>query len=853
HDQTRGWFYSQLAASCICFQRAPYESVLMHGWVLDPKGQPMSKSRGNVIEPASVIKEYGADALRFYMMRTNAPWEDIAFQFEGVKNARKTLNILWNVCNFATSYMALDKFDPALVNDEIIKNAFRKEDLWLISRCEKLKNDVTRHLNSYELHKATRALEEFILEDLSRWYVRLVRDRMWKEEGDSDKLAAYKTLHDVLMNVTKLLAPFCPHIAEEIYQHLDGSMESIHMLDWPAADLTRTNDKLESAMKTIQEIVEIVTKERQAQGVKLRWPLRRIIIKANSNEVMNSIKSLESILLSQANVKTIEYVDPGEEWEELILNVVPNPHAIGKVYRQWSSKIAVLLKTRPAKQVKQSVEKGEYYLGVEGQLLKIEPNMVSFTVSLPPDIIGTKFSAGELYMDFKITPEIEAEGYAREIIRRIQQMRKDAKLDIEEYIKVQLSASEKIQEFIESHKSYVMNETRARDIVFVDEPDGEMVVEWDIEGEKVVIGITSLHTKDAIKEFSMIPGLSKEASIALAEAGYRNIEGLRKAGTEALSKVSGLDKNDLRKILHYFEKSEPQVIETCPNCGVPVKMDSLVCSSCGKVLKEDKAMPKEEFIMYLLRIPRMNRVKAELLYDSGFNNLEKIKNAKLEELRALGGIGSKTAEAIFNYALYGGFEKNLKCATCGAIIRPNEISCSSCGASVSIGSQEVEEVEALESPVMEDIQLEKSFTYLIKEEKSERSYYLFKQALSKGFKGFCVTRNYPLKIRSRYDIGDVPIIWLSNVGKENSLRPKDLEKLSVSLEQFLSSTENAIILLDGLEYLITNNNFITVLRFVQSLRDQVAIREAILLLALNPSTLAQHELNLLEKEVDTTI
>lgn len=854
HDQTRGWFYSQLAASCICFQRAPYESVLMHGWVLDPTGQPMSKSRGNVIEPSAVIKEYGADALRFYMMRTNAPWEDIAFQFEGVKNARRTLNILWNVCNFAISYMVIDKFDPSSVSNEMLKNSLRMEDLWLISKCEKLKNDVTRYLNSYELHKACRALEDFILEDVSRWYVRLVRDRMWKEEGDLDKLAAYKTLYDALMTIVKLIAPFCPHIAEEIYQHLDGSLESVHMLEWPVPDMTKTNDRLETAMRTVQEIVEIVTRERQSKGVKLRWPLRRLIIKPVNKEVMDSIKSLEGVLLSQANVKTVEYVNPDQEWNELILNVVPNPHAIGKVYRQWSSKIAVLLKSRPAKQVKESIEKGEYCLGIEGQLIKIEPNMVSFTVSLPPDVTSAKFSEGELYIDFKITQDIEAEGFSRELIRRIQQMRKDAKLDIEEYIKVQVRAPTKLIEFFKIHMKYIMGETRAQELEFVDEPKGELVREWDIEGENVVISITSMHIRDAMKEFMKIPGLTRETAIALAESGFRNLEDLKKAGEERLSSVKGLNKNDMRKILHFFAKKETAEGESCPSCGAPIKPGVTVCPSCGRSISaKEEVMPKERFIAYLLRIPRMNSLKAEMLYDAGFNSIEKIKKARREDLRSLKGIGTKTADTIYQYAQSGGFEKIITCSTCGSEIMPDALACPSCGTSVPIEGEEIEEVEKAEAQEIEELALEKTFTYLIKEEKSERSYELFMKALSKGFKGFCVTRNYPLKIKTKYDLGDTPIIWLSNVGKENSLRPKDLEKLSVSLEQFLSSTSNSIILLDGLEYLITNNNFLTVLRFVQSLRDQVAIKEAILLIALNPSTLEQHELNLLEKEVDVTI
>jgi len=858
HDQTRGWFYSQLAAGCIGFERAPYESVLMHGWILDPQGQPMSKSKGNAIEPAEVIGEHGADALRFYMMKANAPWEDIAFQREGVKNARRTLNVLWNVCNFATTYMSIDHFDPNAVDYASLTATLRPEDRWLVSRSERLKNEVAKHLESFELHKACRALEEFILEDLSRWYVRLIRDRMWREEGDLDKIAAYKVLYESLMSLTKLLAPFCPHITEEIYQNLDGSKASVHMSDWPTPDLTKADDRLEGAMSLVKEIVEIVTRERQSRGVKLRWPLRRLTIKANTNETLDMLKTLEGVLASQANLKGVEFVNPDEDWKDLILNVIPNPMAIGKVYRQWSSKIAILLKSRPACQIKESIEKGEYSLGIEGQMIKIEPNMVSFTTSLPPDVTSVKFSEGEVYVDFEMTPEIEAEGYARDLIRRIQQMRKDMDLDVEEFINAKVKASAKLIEFFKVWKEHIMKETRAKDMNFTEEPGGERVVSWEVEGEDIEVGVTSLHTRESIGQFSAIPGLSREGALGLVEAGHKSPTDLKSLSEEEIAAIRNVSKTDARKIIHYLQKTGAGAEQTCPECGTPIKEGSETCSSCGKSLvAKGGSMPRDKLIPYLLRIPRMNMVKAEMLYDAGFDGIEKIEAASKDEIRHVKGIGAKTAESIMAYVHAGGFKNPVKCEKCGTSIPPDAVTCPSCGAEAPSEVAEEEEVEEEgEAISTEDYKLEPSFAYLIKEEKAERAYAFFVKALSEGLKGFCVTRNYPLKIKAKHNIGDTPIIWLSNVGKENTLRPKDLEKLSVSLEQFITAADpgkGSIVLLDGLEYLITNNNFLTVLRFVQSLRDQIAIRNAILLMALNPSTLEPHELNLLEKEVDVTM
>jgi len=826
HDQTRGWFYSQLAAGVIAFGRAPYESVLMHGWMLDGQGQPMSKSKGNVVEPGKVIKEHGADALRFYLLKTSAPWEDIPFQMEGVKNARKTLNVLWNVVNFATTYMAIDHFEPQRITREAVRAHLNQEDVWLISRTEKLKNEFTRQVNALELHKAGRALEEYILDDLSRWYVRLIRDRMWSEEGDAGKLAAYRTLYDAIMETTLLLAPICPHLAEEIYQHMDGSKPSVHMMDWPTSDLTKVDERLEKAMSMVQEIVETVTRERQLKNVKLRWPMKRVVIKVDSNDTLLSLRALEDILKSQANVKEVEYVGTGEEWSETVLNVVPNPMAIGKVYRQWASKIAVLLQSRPAGLIKESMQRGEYSLGIEGQLVKIEPNMVSFTVSLPKDVYAATFSGGELYLDFEVTREIEAEGFSREIIRRVQQTRKEMKLDVEEFIKVEVRADVKLAEYIKMWKQHIMSEVRSKSMELVMEVHGDQVGKWEIEGEKVEIGVSSMHLKDAIKELAKIPGITAKAAESLVDAGVRSEADLKQLGEDKVEEITKLPKAEVRRALHHSDRTA----EVCK--AVP--------EGTGKT------MDKAEMTPYLLRIPRMNELKAEMLYDAGYDSLDRLQAADRDELKNVPGLGSKTIDEILKYVAEGGFQRCSTCAKCGREVTAKDLNCPSCGTSLRIEAVE-EEAEAPKPQGLQD-----GYSYLIKDDRSDRSYELFMEQLKKGKRGFCITRNYPVKIRGKYELGETPIVWLSNVGKEDSLRPKDLEKLNYSLEQFLTQGQG-VVLLDGLEYLITNNNFLTVLRFVQSLRDQVAINNSIMMMVLNPSTLDANELNLLEKEVDGTL
>jgi isoleucyl-tRNA synthetase len=496
-DQTRGWFYSQLAAGCIAFGRVPYDAVLMHGWMLDPKGQPMSKSLGNVIEPEKVIKDYGADGLRFYLLKTSAPWEDVAFQWDGVKAARKTLNVLWNVVNFATTYMAIDRFDPAQRKTSDIWKDLRPEDRWLISRTQKLITDVSSGMDACEFHKSCRALDQYMLEDLSRWYVRMIRDRMWMEEGSTDKVCAYQTLHSCIMVLTRLLAPICPHIAEVIYHHLDGPLQSVHMTTWPEADMMLVDDQLERSMEVVKELTEIATRERQAKGVKLRWPLRRMVLKVEDEEMRAQLMALSDVLLSQCNAKSIDFVPQGREWDDLVPSIQPNDDALFAAYRQMATKVAAVLRTRPVKHVLEHLQKeGHYEIWIEGEQVLVQRNMVKISYSLPEEVVQAKSSQGIVYFDFLLTEEIKAEAYARELTRRIQQMRKDSKLAVEDYIHTEVAAPAALAEYFKLGMEYTATETRSRELVFTDLPKGEHSASWEIDGEKVAIAISLAGRRD---------------------------------------------------------------------------------------------------------------------------------------------------------------------------------------------------------------------------------------------------------------------------------------------------------------------------------------------------------------------
>ena len=861
HDQTRGWFYSQLVTGVVAMGRSPYNSVLMHGWALTPQGAPMSKSEGTAIDPVQTVNTLGADSLRFYLLKANAPWEDVPFQPEGVKAANRTLNILWNVYKFATLYMSIDKFDPAAVRLENIAESLRPEDRWMLSRTETLKKEVSEAMEVYELHRAARAIETFVNEDLSRWYVKLVRDRLWKEGEDRDKTAAFKVLHEALSTAVAVLAPMTPHITEAMHANLNGTPESVHMMHWPSFDPRWIDTKLEEGMTLVREISELIARIRQDSNINLRWPLKRIVIKAQTQEVADSIAILKDALLSQNNIKELQMVPMGEEWEEMILGVVPNPNAIGKVYRQWSSKIAVMLKNRPARTIKAGIDKGEYSLGIEGQLVKILPNMVSFTSTLPPEVMGAQFAKGAVYIDLEQTPALEAEGFSREMIRRIQQMRKDMKLNVEEFVRVEVQCSRRVEGFLETWKDKVARETRSRAFEVVDSVKGDYIVEWNVDTEALVIGVSSMKVKQNLELLAGIQGMTADKAMKIIEAGFSSQSLIKNATQEDLALVDGMSKLDAKRVYEHFHKGEPapqvapavvpeapkppqvpqpeepkvpaqaqeppaapvQPIQTPAPAPPPAPAPEQLQAPPVPEPKPAPAPPEEPFINVLRGIEGVSPDVANAVYDAGYSTAQSLKNATVPDLTKVRGISERSATLLIEHFM------SEPAAAAGRPVK----------------------AEIRSAPQVQE--LEKSFSYLVEEDKPEASYQLFMSSLKKGLRGYCVTRNYPAKIRTKFDLGDTPVVWLSNVGRENTIRPKDLEKLSLSLEQFLSQAGGGVVLLDGLEYLITNNNFITVLRLIQSLRDQVAINQSILLMAVNRSTLESHQLNLLEREVDYTI
>jgi isoleucyl-tRNA synthetase len=492
HDQTRGWFYSQLGASVIAFNKIPYESVLMHGHALDSEGRPMSKSTGTAIDPLEVTEKYGVDAFRFYFLHASAPWEDIPFNITGVKNSNRMLNILWNVYLFSSTYMALDKFDPEQNTYDDLLSHLNPEDKWLYSSIETFKKKVTTEFEEFNMHKVCRAIENFINEDLSRWYIRLVRDRLWIEVEDINKLAAYRTIHDALLEIARIISPIMPYIAEEIYLNLDKSKPTIHACDWPLINENRIDSTLENQMTTIRNIVEAVFSARQKANLKLRWPCKRIIINGETEEVQSAVEALNDILRNQTNTKEVEILPPGQVWGEAKIDIQPQFKVLGPAFKDKAKTIVEALKHQDGQKIKDAFATGNFELEVAGEKVEITPEMVKITQRLPEKIIGAHFTGGLVYLDTEVTPELKAEGYARELVRRIQDMRKEMDLQVEDTINTTVQVGAELEGLFKNWYDYIKTETRSVELKITSETivSGTFTKDWQVNDEKISIGLT---------------------------------------------------------------------------------------------------------------------------------------------------------------------------------------------------------------------------------------------------------------------------------------------------------------------------------------------------------------------------
>jgi len=501
HDQTRGWFYNQLGSSVLVFDKSPYKSVLMHGHTLDADGEKMSKSKGNFVSPEDVIGKHGRDALRFYTLQTTV-WDDFRFSWSAVETAARDLQIVWNVFSFATLYMNLDKFTPKKWSMQKLARSFHPEDRWLLSKTETLARDVTEQMERLEIHLAVRALREFIIEDLSRWYIRLVRRRFWLEKTSRDKLAAYAVLHHALRSWLGLAAPVMPFLTETIYRDAFRTTEqlkpeSVHMTAWPSANRKWINKKLEDEMRIVQHISDATASARQSKKIKLRQPVSTILIVADKPIVKRTVKTLRELLLQRANAKEVRLVSLTEEEQLKKLIVEPNFKVLGPAFRGEANEVAEKLRALDGRPLMSAFnEKRNFLFKTEDKEYTITGEMVSFKEEIPENHAVGNFEEGRVYVDLTIPAELVREGFVREVIRRLQEMRKRLDLPVDAFIDafVSVSDSEKVA-WLEDEKDYLMEEVRAKTFVLLrpDQPRPKAGLEedWKIEQNDFHMGISS--------------------------------------------------------------------------------------------------------------------------------------------------------------------------------------------------------------------------------------------------------------------------------------------------------------------------------------------------------------------------
>lgn len=508
-DQTRGWFYSLIFTGVATYSKSPYRNVLCQGHILDKYGQKMSKSRGNVVWALDAMQRVGTDPLRIYMLWKAQPWDSLAFDPDEIDQVKRWLSILWNVFAFATMYMVMDGFEPARWGPTSLKGHLRAEDRWLLSRTQTLIEEVTKNTEALQLHYPIRSLINFITEDLSRFYIRLIRRRTWVEKEDPDKLAAYATLYKTLTTVLKLLAPFAPYITEELYQQLtDGepdALESVHMCEWPVPQVEWVDKELEDQMEVVDSLITASLNARQQARLKLRWPIRVLYVAPANDVAAMAVRDQERVLLDQVNTKRLEVLRMGCTPEGVRIVAEIDYTKGGPVFKDTLPEVAVVLRAADGGMVRRRLsEKGRLSLELrDGTPVDLTPDLLTFREELPNNLIAADSPYGRIYVDIIRTPELDAEALAREVTRRAQVMRKEMDLRVEEYVDLVIQAQdEEAVEFLNSMGDYITTEVRARKLSILKPGQpfkpaaGAYVKEWDIDGEEIKIAIKRLSASD---------------------------------------------------------------------------------------------------------------------------------------------------------------------------------------------------------------------------------------------------------------------------------------------------------------------------------------------------------------------
>ncbi|MCH8523493.1 MAG: isoleucine--tRNA ligase [Balneolales bacterium] len=489
-DQTRGWFYTLHALATMLFDKPAFRNVVSNGLVLDAKGEKMSKTKGNTVDPFTILQQYGADSTRWYMMSNSAPWDNLKFNEESLKETqRKLFNTIVNTYSFFAMYANIDGWTYA--GTQIPYTERTEMDRWIISRQFTTIKMVDQYLDDYDVTKACREIEQFV-EELSNWYVRRSRRRFWKEGKTLDKTAAYQTLYECLLNIAKLISPVAPYMGEWLFQRLNSvtghDEESVHLSFYPTVEETAIDKPLEYRMEMARLVTSITLRIRNKVNINVRQPLSRIIIPANTEQDRQAIESVKDIILDEVNFKSIEYVN--DDSGIVHKSAKPNFPVLGRKIGGLMKATAARVKELTNEEITEFEKKGVLKITLEsGEIVNLDSEDL---VVVRHGLSGWSVETEEgltVAADTEITPELQREGFARELVNRLQNMRKEANYEVTDRISVAIVSDEKTIESVKTMQEYIMSETLSEEMEFKAMTDADFTKEWEIDSKTVVLAI----------------------------------------------------------------------------------------------------------------------------------------------------------------------------------------------------------------------------------------------------------------------------------------------------------------------------------------------------------------------------
>lgn len=489
-DQTRGWFYTLHAIGTMVFDSVAYKNVVSNGLVLDKNGQKMSKRLGNTIDPFSTLDTYGADATRWYMVTNAQPWDNLKFDLDGItETQRKFFGTLYNTYSFFALYANLDGFN---YSEEEIKLEDRPEiDRWVLSKLNTLVQEVDQAFEAFEPTRAGRLIQEFVSDQLSNWYVRLCRRRFWKSDDAQDKLSAYQTLYTCLETVSIIGSPIAPFFMDQLFTDLNdvtqrNKVESVHLADFPAVNRTVINSALEEQMNIAQRTCSLVLGLRKKENIRVRQPLQKIMVPVLDKTFAENITHVQELILSELNVKELELLE--EDNGVLVKSIKPNFKTIGPKYGKQMKAIAGMVAAFTAEDIA-SIESNGGWKGVLNEE-SIELDLNDFEIvaqDIPGWLVSTEGNL-TVALDVTITDDLKSEGIARELVNRVQNLRKDSGLEVTDRILLKVDTNELVQNAIAANKAYICNEVLANDVIF--ETLGSEALKTDLaEADDAKIGL----------------------------------------------------------------------------------------------------------------------------------------------------------------------------------------------------------------------------------------------------------------------------------------------------------------------------------------------------------------------------